>query len=271
LATPIAPFEVYAIRYGRHGGRHAADNYVGSVDFHDADSDLDYFIWVARRGDEVYVVDTGFDAEAARQRGREQFLRPAEGLALLGIDAAQVRNVIITHMHYDHAGTLNDFPAATFHVQDAEPAYATGRCMCHATLRHAYYVEDVVTFVRKVYAGRVAFYNGQSELTPGLSVHLIGGHTAGLQVVRVWTQRGWVVLASDATHLYGNIGHGVPFPAVYNIGDMLEGHQAVRRLADSEAHIVPGHDPLVMQRYPAPAPALQGQVARLDVAPTESA
>src|SRR3546814_10664414 len=60
---------------------------------------------------------------------------------------------------------------------------------------------------------------------------------------RVWSQRGWVVLASDATHLYGNIGHGVPFPAVYNVGDMLEGHQAVRRLADSEAHIVPARSP----------------------------
>jgi len=271
LATSLAPFEVYAIRYGRHGGRSAADNYVGSVDFHDADSDLDYYIWVARRGDEIFVVDTGFDAESGGQRGRELLLRPAEGLALLDIDAAQVRNVIITHLHYDHAGTLNDFPAATFHIQDAEPAYATGRCMCHGALRHPYYVEDVVTFVRKVYAGRVSFCNGPSELAPGLSVHLVGGHTAGLQVVRVWTRRGWVVLASDATHLYGNIGHGVPFPAVYNVADMLEGHQTVRRLADSDAHIVPGHDPLVMRRYPAPAPALQGKVVRLDVAPSESA
>src|SRR3546814_10528025 len=52
---------------------------------------------------------------SARQRGRELLLRPAEGLALLGIDAARVPDVIITHLHYDHAGTLNDFPAATFH------------------------------------------------------------------------------------------------------------------------------------------------------------
>ncbi|MEE1554910.1 MAG: N-acyl homoserine lactonase family protein, partial [Alphaproteobacteria bacterium] len=33
------------------------------------------------------------------------------------------------------------------------------------------------------------------------------------------------------------------------------------------AHIVPGHDPDVLQRYPAPRPELEGIVARLDVAP----
>ncbi|GAB4749627.1 hypothetical protein OkiPb01554_11850 [Bordetella pertussis] len=186
-----APFDVYAIRYARHSGRIAADNYLGKVDFHDAESDLDYYVWALRRGDEVYVVDTGFAEDAARQRGRELLMRPAQGLALIGIDATQVRDVILTHLHYDHAGTLGDFPAATFHVQDAEPAYATGRCMCHGPLRHPYDVEDVVGFVRKVYAGRVSFHNGQTELAPGLSLHLVGGHTGGLQIVRVWTQRGW--------------------------------------------------------------------------------
>lgn len=263
-----APFDVFAIRYARHAGRIAADNYLGKVDFHDAESDLDYYVWVLRRGEEIYLVDTGFGEEAARQRSRELFMRPAAGLALLGIDAAQVKNVILTHLHYDHAGTLVDFPAATFHVQDAEPTYVTGRCMCHAPLRHPYDVEDIVQYVRKLYAGRVTFHNGTAQVAPGLTLHLVGGHTRGLQIVRVWTQRGWVVLASDASHLYGNIGNSAPFPIVYNVGDMLEGYRIVRELADSEDHIVPGHDPQVMLRYPAPEPALQGKIVRLDVAPT---
>jgi len=267
--TPGQPFEVYAIRYAYHDGRRAADNYIGPVDFHDADSNLDYFVWLIRNDTETWLVDTGFGQEAATQRGRTLLMRPSQGLALLNVDAASIRNVIITHMHYDHAGTLDDFPAATFHVQCAESAYATGRCMCHPTLRHPYYVEDIVTFVRKLYNDRIVFHQGQANLAPGLSLHLVGGHTDGLQVVRVWTQRGWVVLASDATHLYGNIDKGIPFPAVYNIGDMLEGHSIARNLADSPAHIVPGHDPLVMHRYPAPSPALRGKIVRLDVAPNQ--
>ncbi len=262
------PFEVYAIRYAHHANRHAADNYLGPVDFHDADSALDYFVWVLRRGQEVYLVDTGFGEQAATQRGRQLLLRPAQGLALLDIDPKSIRDVIITHLHYDHAGTLGDFPAATLHVQDAEVSFATGRCMCHATMRNAYDIEDVVGFVRKVYAERVKFHRGTVELTPGLSLHLVGGHTAGLQIVRVYTQRGWVVLASDASHLYGNIGRNAPFPLVHNVADMLEGYGIVRAMADSEAHIVPGHDPLVMQRYPAPNAQLQGKVVRLDVAPS---
>jgi glyoxylase-like metal-dependent hydrolase (beta-lactamase superfamily II) len=264
---PFEPFEVYAIRYAHHGNRRASDNYLGTVDFHDAGSALDYFVWVLRRGQELYLVDTGFGEEAATQRGRQLLLRPAQGLALLGIDAKSVRDIIITHLHYDHAGTLGDFPDATLHVQDAEVNYATGRCMCYAPMRHPYDIEDVVTFVRRVYAERVKFHRGTAELAPGLSVHLVGGHTAGLQIVRVWTQRGWVVLASDASHLYGNIGRNAPFPLVHNVENMLEGYTLVRAMADSEAHIVPGHDPQVMHRYPAPSEQLQGQVVRLDVAP----
>jgi glyoxylase-like metal-dependent hydrolase (beta-lactamase superfamily II) len=270
MSASPAPFEVFAIRYAHHGGRHAGENYIGGGDFHDADTALDYFVWVLRRGDEVYLIDTGFDEAAASERGRQLLMRPSAGLKLLGIDAATLKNVILTHLHYDHAGTLDDFPAATFHVQDAEPAYATGRCMCHKVLRQPYDVEDVVTFVRKVYADRVVFHDGTAELAPGLSLHLVGGHSDGLQIVRVWTQRGWVVLASDATHLYGNIDRKIPFPAVYSVGDMMEGFNIVRALADSEDHIVPGHDPQVMQRYPAPDSSLQGKVVRLDVPPSVS-
>jgi glyoxylase-like metal-dependent hydrolase (beta-lactamase superfamily II) len=267
--SPV-PFEVFAIRYAHHGGRHAGENYIGGGDFHDADTALDYFVWVLRRGEEIYLIDTGFDEAAASERGRQLLMRPSAGLKLLGIDAAALKNVILTHLHYDHAGTLDDFPAATFHVQDAEPGYATGRCMCHKVLRQPYDVEDVVTFVRKVYADRVVFHDGTAELAPGLSLHLVGGHSDGLQIVRVWTRRGWVVLASDATHLYGNIERGIPFPAVFSVGDMMEGFNTVRALADSEDHIVPGHDPQVMQRYPAPDPSLQGKVVRLDVPPSVS-
>jgi len=263
----LEPFELYALLYARHSGRTPVLNYLGGGDFHDADTDLYYYVWVARRGSQAYLVDTGFGQTSADERGRTLLTPVGDAVRLLGLDPAKIEHVIITHLHYDHAGSLGDFPAAMFHLQETEASYATGRCMCHATLRHPFYVEDVVTYVRKLYAGRVCFHNGVSELAPGLSLHWVGGHTAGLQVVRVWTQRGWVVLASDATHLYGNIEREHPFPAVYNVGDMLEGYRIVRELADSPQHIVPGHDPLVMQRYPAAAPHLSGRVARLDVAP----
>jgi glyoxylase-like metal-dependent hydrolase (beta-lactamase superfamily II) len=128
----------------------------------------------------------------------------------------------------------------------------------------AYEVEDVVGMVRRAYAGRVRFHDGDAEIAPGISLHLIGGHTMGLQVVRVATRRGWVVIASDASHFYANMEEVRPFPIVYSVADMVEGYDRLRELAESPAHIIPGHDPLVLERYPAPSKALQGIVARLD-------
>jgi hypothetical protein len=89
----------------------------------------------------------------------------------------------------------------------------------------------------------------------------------GLQVMRVWTRRGWVVLASDAAHFYANMEEGRPYPVVFNTAEMLEGFATLRRLASSADHIIPGHAPLVLARYPAPSADLQGIVARLDISP----
>jgi len=122
----------------------------------------------------------------------------------------------------------------------------------------------VVGMVRRVYAGRVRFHDGDAELFPGVSVHLIGGHTMGIQAVRVMTRRGWVLLASDATHLYANMGETRPFPIVYSVADMVEGYRRMRDLAEWPTHIIPGHDPLVMERYPAVSPDLAGIAVRLD-------
>jgi glyoxylase-like metal-dependent hydrolase (beta-lactamase superfamily II) len=115
-----------------------------------------------------------------------------------------------------------------------------------------------------VYEDRVRFHAGDAELFPGVSVHLIGGHTMGLQVVRVATRRGWIVLASDASHFYANLEQVRPFPIVWSVADMVEGYRKLRALADSFGHIIPGHDPLVFEKYGFPKKELQGIVVRLD-------
>ncbi len=265
-AAQIEPFELFALRYAHHGGRKASDNFIGG-DPHESASPLDYYVWVAKRSDRAFLIDTGFGPQAASQRKRDLLHRPADAIQLLGLNPATLDDIILTHLHYDHAGTLNDFAKARFHVQDGEAAYATGRCMCHDVLRHPFDVEDIVSYVRHLYAGRVCFHDGVEELATGLTLHRVGGHSAGLQVVRVWTKRGWVVIASDAAHLYANMSRKLPFPAVYHVGEMMEGHRLVHQLASSADHVIPGHDPLVMALYPAPAPELEGRVVRLDVAP----
>ncbi len=263
--TAPETYEVFAIRYATRQGQRR-DHFVGG-DPHDAVMPMDYFVWLIRNEHRTIVVDTGFHASMAAQRKRDYLRSPKEGLALMGVDANTVQDVIITHMHYDHVGTFDDFPQARFHLQDAEMRFATGRHMCSDYMRHPYEVDEVVGMVRLVYKDRVQFHDGTAELAPGVSVHHIGGHTDGLQSVRVLTQRGWLVLASDASHYYEHMRSKRLFTLAFNLGDMLDGYRTLHELADSPDHVIPGHDPLVLQYYPPPSPELDGIVVRLDVPP----
>ncbi len=265
MSDPV--YEIYAVRYAHHE-RRAGENFIGG-DPHDRPMPLDYFVWAIRGGGRTLVLDTGFDAAMGKQRGRNFLRDPAETLRALDIDAGSVSDVIVSHMHYDHCGNHGLFPKARFHVQDREMQFATGRCMCFASMRYAFELADVQQMVRRVYEGRVQFHDGESEVAPGITVHHVGGHTMGLQITRVRTKRGWVVLASDASHFYANMEEGRPFPIVYNVADMLAGHAKCYQLASSPAHVIPGHDPLVLARYPAAARGLEGWAARLDVEPKQ--
>ena len=265
--TEAATYELYAIRYAT-ALRSRAEVFIGG-DPHDSAMPMDYFLWVARNDAHTVVIDTGFDAPAAQRRGRQLLRAPSAGLAQLGVDCAQVEQVIITHLHYDHAGNLGKFPRARFHLQDREMAFATGRYMAEPFFAHAYDLECVLSMVRLVYGAQVQFHDGDAEIVPGISVHRVGGHTHGLQVVRVRTRIGWVVLASDAAHYLANMTSGRPFPIVADVMQMTAGWQRLRELATRPDYIVPGHDPLVMSRYRAPAPNLRGVAVQLDAEPEE--
>ena len=257
--------EVYAIRYGHHARRSSA-NFIDG-DPHDVLQPFDYFVWAIVGPSGVIVVDTGFDEAMGRRRQREMIKPVGDGLLALGIAPESVGTVIVSHLHYDHCGNHDLFPQARYHLQDREMAYATGRCMCHQILRQPFDADDIAAMVRKVFAGRAEFHDGEAEIVPGVTVHWIGGHSKGLQSVRVKTRCGYVVLAADATHLYAHIDGGRVFPIVFNVAEVVEGYETLRALASSPRHVVPGHDPLVLKRYPAAKPGLEGWIARLDAEP----
>ena len=78
-----------------------------------------------------------------------------------------------------------------------------------------------------------------------------------------------MVVASDVSHFYENIMSGWLFTTAFHVGQMLEGFDRLFALAPSHPHMVSGHDPEVMRRYPAPwpdyvvpTPAFQAGLAR---------
>lgn len=259
-------WEAYALRYATMA-RRRSDNFV-PVDPHDGPMPMDFFVWLLRRGGRTILVDTGFGEAAARARGRELLRCPIQALRAIDVDPDTITDVVITHLHYDHAGNIDKLPAARFHIQADEVAYATGPCMCHPVMRHPFSVDDVVELVRKVYADRVVFHAGDATIAPGVDLLAIGGHTMGLQSVRVRTARGTVILASDASHYYDNILGGRPFPIVHNVAKMLDGHRRLLAEAGDPRFLVPGHDPQVLARYPR-VPGDEIGIVRLHENPTE--
>ena len=179
------------MRYATHAERSAA-NYLGEDPHDNAPMPLDFYVWVIRNPARTLLVDTGFSADMAVRRGRRYLASPVDLLKQIGIAAESVEDIVVTHMHYDHAGNIAAFPKARLHLQEKEMAYCTGRCMCHAAMRSSFEARDVAQAVERLHAGQLVFHDGDAEIAPGVSLHLIGGHTAGLQVVRVATERaGW--------------------------------------------------------------------------------
>lgn len=247
MSTPT--YEVYALRYATITVRRRQDNFLFQDD-HAANMPLDFFIWLIRGNGRTIVVDTGFLRRDAQTRKREMICLPEEALKRLGVDAATVKDVVISHMHWDHAGGIDAFPQATFHVREADVAFCTGRCMCHQGMRRHFELEHVLSAMRVLWTERMRFHDGVSELAPGITLHEVGGHAAGIQVVRILTQRGWVVLASDTAHYWENLRKRNPMPWIIDMRQMLEGFDTLENLADGPDHIIPGHDPLVLTTFP---------------------
>src|SRR5258705_6909110 len=136
-------YEIYALRYATMSPRTPHMNYLAPDPHETTAQDLDYFVWLIRGPSRDILVDTGFNAEEASLRNRKLNLNPVDALARFGVDADDIKDVIVTHLHYDHAGNLDRFPNARFHLQDRELTYATAPCFGHGPFRHPFSGEHV--------------------------------------------------------------------------------------------------------------------------------
>ena len=143
-------YEIYAIRYGK-SVRKRSESFLGG-DPHDGPMEMAYYVWLVRNENRTIVVDTGFAPDVAEVRAREFLICPGEAIRQLGSDPDTIDTVVLTHLHYDHAGNHHLFPNATFHVQAAEMAYVTGPWMRQRTLRVGYGAEDIKVMIDRIFA-----------------------------------------------------------------------------------------------------------------------
>ena len=156
---------------------------------------------------------------------------------------------LITHLHYDHWAGHSLFPNAEFWIQGEEVAFWTGPFGRLPAFRGSANVEALANLTTLNYGNKIRIIEGDHEVWPGLRVHKVGGHTAGLQIVSVETRRGTVVLTSDASHFYHNVETRQPVQIITSLPEMLTAFETIDRLAGSTKLVVAGHDPQVAERF----------------------
>lgn len=222
---------------------------------------MDYFFWLLEGPDGTIVVDTGFDPEVGRRLGRTCLVEPAEAFARLGVDTAAVQQLILTHLHYDHTGNLGLFPNARFVLSRRELDFWTNPIAA----RHHFAQLVVPAELERVRAahqeGRAMLVEGGQEIAPGLRVFIAGGHSPGQLVLSIDTASGPTILAGDVIHYYEELERDRPFDVFVDLADSYRALDTLRSLTAGGRHLVAGHDPLVMERFP----QLAGELADLGV------
>jgi len=248
----IPEYQIYAMKYAERQAD--LSTFMLTAEPGQETITIDYFVWLLQGGSEPVVVDTGFTPQIAAARRRKYLASPADQLRKLGIDARDIKKVLITHLHWDHFGGFSLFPNATFYLQTKEYQYWTGPVMRFKASQGLVEADDMAELVRLNLQGRVHFVDGVEEVLPGISLHYVGGHTAGIQVVRVNTAKGHAVVASDASHLFRNVEENTPARLITSLPEMFSAFDAIRGLASGPNLWLPGHDPAVLQRFPTQAP-----------------
>lgn len=245
--------EVLQVKYGERVTRK-------SVVFHDfasygepdGDLHMEYNFWVIRSGDEVILLDTGYDIPARDWLGEISVKPTPEGLALLGIDPLGVAMVITSHFHYDHIGYLRLFDNAQVVSGRSEYDYWFAKWR-NDELDGEFAVAEHLAAVRKAEQdGRLWLVTEETEVRPGITVYPVGGHCPGELLTLVHGRSGPLILAADAAHFYEQIEHEWPFFAFTDLQEMRDALAFITELSrNTGAVVVPGHDGRVRERFPA--------------------
>ncbi len=239
-------YEIYALKYAERDT--TACQFFYREPSHEPIT-LHYYVWLILGGPHPILVDTGFLDDDARERGMRNYVSPAAMVERAGVRPGDVPIALITHLHYDHWAGHSLFPNAEYWIQRDEVAFWTGPYGPYHAFRQSANAEALARLVTLNYANRVRIVDGDREVLPGVSVHRVGGHTAGLQIVTVETRRGPVVLTSDASHFYRNVETRQPVQIITSLPEMLQAFETIHELAGAERLIVAGHDPEVADRF----------------------
>jgi len=200
--------------------------------------EIAYRLWVLRSGEQLFVVDTGPPLEEAHRRGITRVREIDEALAEVGVRGEDVRTVVLTHLHWDHAANAAKFPNAVYLAQRGEIEFFRSHAREHPAMNrffsHQAYLGTLID------QGRIRPIDGDQPIAPGLTAMRVGGHTPGSQMLVVDAVEGTSVITGDAIPLHRNYLENSPSGIVVNTLEAIAALERVRALRP--AVIYTGHD-----------------------------
>lgn len=245
----MSNYEIYALKY--------AGPFLSSGAFlmwhrdWEKTVERNYYIWCARGTRDIVVVDTGVSPKLASEKNLTGYINPAEVLSRIGINAHEVRHVILTHIHWDHANGVSLFPNATFYVQDEEYHFWTKNPIATRPPFKNVADEAANEYLSSLEGtDRLVLLKGDQEILPGIECLLAPGHTVALQAVGVKTAKGTAILGSDCAHVFRNYQEDWPSSLIVDLVGWMNTYEKLRNKASSLDLIFPGHDVLMSKNYP---------------------
>ncbi|HEX3427919.1 MAG TPA: N-acyl homoserine lactonase family protein, partial [Candidatus Limnocylindrales bacterium] len=198
-------------------------------------------MWLLR-GPTTVIVDTSVPRSGgAAEFIGEDFSRtdgqdPRNALGAAGVDPSDVELVVLTHLHWDHAGNCDLFPESRVVVQESELRYAIapGRFF-----RRSFLSPLGGWGVPPFVVPNLDVVRGTTQLAPGLRVEPVPGHTPGSQAVVIETADGTFAIAGDAVMAYANVEDDIPPGFHTSVDEAVDSIDRLATLADS---LLPAHD-----------------------------
>ncbi len=257
VAQPSKPkYEIYAIQYAKVKD-FAVNGLIAGAD-PSRKLDIAMMVWLVKGGGRNIVVDSGFYREKFLTQWKPvEFAKPSDAVARAGVKPEEVTDVIISHIHWDHADGADLFPKAKIRIQKEELEYYSDLAAKGGKRRNAADPVDLEMLQKLNTEGRVALVDGDAqEVLPGITCYTGGKHTYASQYVGVNTAIGTVILASDNMYLYENLEKHLPIAQTLDADSNLRAQDRMKQLAAAPKWIIPGHDPAVLKNFPEVAPGV---------------